>query len=147
MALNKYQKQAAADYRSGVLGDRGGKIEIDGLRQVQKALRNVSQESRDDMKETHRQAGQIIVDAATPLVPVESGALLASIKSAPLQRQGRVRLGSASLPYAGPIHFGWPARGIAPNPFIYEVLDGRRAEVSRLYEQRIDEIIKKNDLE
>jgi len=147
MALNKYQKQAAADYRSGVLGDRGGKIEIDGLRQVQKALRNVSKESRDEMKETHRQAGQIIVDAATPLVPVQSGALLASMKSAPIQRQGRVRLGSAAIPYAGPIHFGWPAQNIRPNPFIYEVLDGRRAEVSRLYEQRIDEIIRKNDLE
>lgn len=147
MALNKYQKQAAADYRSGVLGDRGGKIEVEGLRQVQKALRDLSKESRDDMKETHRQAGQIIVDAATPLVPLATGALLASIKSAPIQRQGRVRLGSAAIPYAGPIHFGWPARNISPNPFIYEVLDGRRAEVSRLYEQRIDEIIKKNDLD
>lgn len=147
MALNKYQKQAAADYRAGVIGDRGGKVEIDGLRQVQKALKDVSQESRDDMKETHRQAGQIIVDAAQPLIPVQSGGLLASIKSAPIQRQGRVRLGSAAIPYAGPIHFGWPARNITPNPFIYDVLDGRRAEVSRLYEQRIDEIIKKNDLD
>lgn len=147
MALNKYQKQAAADYRAGVLGDRGGKIEIDGLRQVQKALKDVSQESRDDMKETHRQAGQIIVDAAQPLIPVQSGGLLASIKSAPIQRQGRVRLGSAAILYAGPIHFGWPAQNISPNPFIYDVLDGRRGEVSKLYEERLDEIIRKNDLE
>jgi hypothetical protein len=147
MAMNKYQKQAAADYRAGVLGDRGGKIEVIGLKEAQKALRTLSKESRDNMKQTHREAGQIIVEAATPLVPRESGTLLTSIKSAPLQRQGRVRIGSAAIPYAGPIHFGWPARKIRPNPFIYEVLDGKREEVKRLYLERINQLIKNNDLD
>jgi hypothetical protein len=50
------------------------------------------------------------------------------------------------VPYAGPIHFGWPARNIRPNPFIYQVLDSRRDEVLKLYERRIDEIITKYDL-
>lgn len=147
MAMNKFQKKAAADYRAGVLGDRGGKIEITGLKEAQKALRSLSKESRDNMKQTHRQAGQIIVDAAAPLVPRQSGALLASIKSAPVQRQGRVRIGSAAVLYAGPIHFGYPARNIQPNPFIYEVLDGKRGEVLRLYLERINQLIKNNDLD
>ncbi len=147
MALNKYQKQAAAKYREGVVGDMGGQLQIEGLRDVQKAMRNFSDDSRNDMKETHRKAGQIVVDAASSKVPVSSGALLASIRSAPTQRQGRVRLGSAAVPYAGPIHFGWPARNIQPNPFIYEVLDGRRDEVMRIYEERISELIVKYDLD
>ena len=146
MSLNKYQKQAAAKYREGVIGDMGGQLEIDGLRQVQKAMRSFSDDSRNDMKETHRRAGQIVVDGAARYVPVRSGALLASLKSAPTQRQGRVRVGSAAVPYAGPIHFGWPARNIKPNPFIYEVLDGRRQEVYALYSQRISELIFKYDL-
>jgi hypothetical protein len=147
VALNKYQKQAAAKYRSGVIGDMGGQLEIDGLRDVQKAMRNFSDDSRNDMKETHRRAGQIVVDGAARLVPVRSGALLASLKSAPTQRQGRVRVGSAAVPYAGPIHFGWPARNIQPNPFIYEVLDGRRQEVYALYADRISQLIVKYDLD
>jgi hypothetical protein len=147
VALNKYQKQAAAKYREGVVGDMGGQLQIEGLRDVQKAMRNFSDDSRNDMKETHRKAGQIVVDAASSKVPVSSGALLASIRSAPTQRQGRVRLGSAAVPYAGPIHFGWPARNIQPNPFIYEVLDGRRDEVMRIYEERISELIVKYDLD
>jgi hypothetical protein len=147
VALNKYQKQAAAKYRSGVIGDMGGQLEIDGLRDVQKAMRNFSDDSRNDMKETHRRAGQIVVDGAARLVPVRSGALLASLKSAPTQRQGRVRVGSAAVPYAGPIHFGWPARNIQPNPFIYEVLDGRRQEVYALYAERISQLIVKYDLD
>jgi hypothetical protein len=147
VALNKYQKQAAAKYREGVIGDMGGQLQIEGLRDVQKAMRNFSDDSRNDMKETHRKAGQIVVDGAARLVPVRSGALLASLKSAPTQRQGRVRVGSAAVPYAGPIHFGWPARHIQPNPFIYEVLDGRRQEVYAIYAQRISELIVKYDLD
>ena len=147
MALNKYQKQAAAKYREGVIGDMGGQLQIEGLRDVQKAMRNFSDDSRNDMKETHRKAGQIVVDGAARLVPVRSGALLASLKSAPTQRQGRVRVGSAAVPYAGPIHFGWPARHIQPNPFIYEVLDGRRQEVYAMYAERISELIVKYDLD
>jgi hypothetical protein len=49
--------------------------------------------------------------------------------------------------YAGPIHFGWPARNIQPNPFIYEVLDGRRQEVYALYADRISQLIVKYDLD
>lgn len=147
MALNKYQKQAAAKYREGVVGDMGGQLEIEGLREVQKAMRNFSDDSRNDMKETHRKAGQIVVDGAARLVPVRSGALLASLRSAPTQRQGRVRVGSAAVPYAGPIHFGWPARHIQPNPFIYEVLDGRRQQVYAIYAERISELIVKYDLD
>jgi Bacteriophage HK97-gp10, putative tail-component len=145
--MNKYQRQAAADYRAGAISGTSGMAEIEGLRDLQKSLRKLSKESRDEMKETHRKAGEIVVKAATPFTPVDSGALSASLKSAPTQRQGRVRLGSAAVPYAGPIHFGWPARNIRPNPFIYQVLDSRRDEVLKLYERRIDEIITKYELD
>jgi hypothetical protein len=144
--MNKYQRAAAAKYRAGAIEGTGGSLEIEGLRKVQKAMKNFSDDSRNDMKETHRKAGQIVVDGAARFVPVRSGALLASLKSSPTQRQGRVRVGSAAVPYAGPIHFGWPARHIQPNPFIYEVLDGRRQEVYSLYSERISQLIVKYDL-
>lgn len=147
MALNKYQKAAAAKYRAGVIGDGGGQLEIEGLRELQKSLRNLTEDSRNDMKETHRRAGEIVVEGARRYVPVRSGALLASLRSAPTQRQGRVRVGSAAVPYAGPIHFGWPARSIKPNPFIYEVLDQRRQEVYALYADRISTLIVKYGLD
>ena len=146
MALNKYQKQAAAKYREGVVGDMGGQLEIEGLRELQKSLRNLTDDSRNDMKETHRKAGQIVVDGAIRYVPVRTGALAQSMRSAPTQRQGRVRVGSAAVPYAGPIHFGWPDRRIKPNPFIYEVLDERRREVAAIYAERISQLINKYDL-
>ena len=135
---------------TGVYGYRvegGGRLEIEGLREIQRALKGLAEDSREDMKETHRKAGEIVAAAAKPLAPVLTGRLSATIVSSPTKYQGRVRIGrGASVPYAGPIHFGWPARRIAPQPFVYEALDGRREEVKQQYEQRINELIERHKL-
>lgn len=127
--------------------ESGGRLEIEGLREITRDLRALSKDSRDDMKDTHRKAGEIVAVAAKPLAPVLTGRLSSTIVSAPTQRQGRVRIGrGASVPYAGPIHFGWPARRIKPQAFIYEALDGRRDEVLQAYARRMDQLITKHDL-
>jgi HK97 gp10 family phage protein len=125
----------------------GGALQIEGLRETLRDLKELSKDARDDMKETHRRAGEIVAAAAKPLAPVRTGALSNTIVSSPTQRQGRVRIGrGASVPYAGPIHFGWPARRIAPQPFIYEALDGRREQVLQTYEHRINDLIARHNL-
>lgn len=117
-----------------------GAQQIDGLKEVNAALRSMSKATRDDMKETHKKAAAIVIAGAKRFVPVRTGRLAASIRDGSTQRMGRVRVGSASVPYAGPIHFGWPARAIRPQPFIYDALDGRRDEVVRVYVRRIDSL-------
>lgn len=117
-----------------------GAQQIEGLKEVNAALRSMSKATRDDMKETHKKAAAIVIDGAKRFVPVRTGRLAASIRDGSTQRMGRVRVGSASVPYAGPIHFGWPARAIRPQPFIYDALDGRRDEVVRVYVRRIDSL-------
>jgi HK97 gp10 family phage protein len=99
------------------------------------------------MKETHRKAGEIVAAAAKPLAPVRTGALATTITSSPTKYQGRVRIGrGASIPYAGPIHFGWPARRIKPQPFVYDALDERREEVLQAYETRMNDLITRHNL-
>jgi HK97 gp10 family phage protein len=130
---------------SGVYGYRVeglGRLQIEGLREMQRDLKKLNTACREDMKETHRAAGDIVAVAAKPLAPVLTGRLSATIVSSPTKYQGRVRIGKgASVPYAGPIHFGWPARRIAPQPFVYEALDGRRDEVKHTYEKKISQLI------
>lgn len=129
---------------TGVYGYRvtsgQGKQVIEGLTEVNKALRSMSKDTRDSMKETHKRAAEIVIQGARRYVPVVSGKLAASMRDSSTQRMGRVRVGSASVPYAGPIHFGWPARHIKPQPFIYDALDDRRSEVAATYVKRIDEL-------
>lgn len=122
---------------------QAGAARIEGLREVQKALRDVSSDLKNEMKPTHLKAAEIVVDGAKRIAPVRTGALAASIRAAATQTGGRVRVGSAAVPYAGPIHFGWPKRRIKPQPFIYDALDPRRAEVANLYTERLMQIIDK----
>ena len=118
---------------------------IEGLREVQRDLRLLGDDTKTEMKATHLAAAEIVVMGAKRLVPYRSGRLAASIRALATNASGKVRAGSASVPYAGPIHFGWPARRIAPQPFIYDALDPRREDIRRLYEERIDELIEKYD--
>ena len=134
---------------SGIYGYRytgAGGLKIEGLREVQAALRGVSDTAKNEMKATHLKAAQVIVPLARQLAPVRTGRLAASLKATATRTSGRVRAGSAAVPYAGPIHFGWPARNIKPQPFVYEALDPRRDEVLNIYEARMAQIIDKYGL-
>ena len=137
---------------SGVYGyrvekGRGGKIQIEGLKETQAALRAVSDDLKNEMKPTHLKAAEVIVEGAKRYAPVKTGRLAASIRAAATQTGGRVRAGSSAVPYAGPVHFGWPARRIKPQPFIYDAMDQRRDEVLKVYADRISKIIVRYDLD
>jgi HK97 gp10 family phage protein len=122
-------------------------LKVEGLRETLQDLRSLSKDARDDMKETHRNAGEVVAALARSLAPSRTGQLSKTIRSNPTQRQGRITIGrGASVPYAAPIHFGWPARRIKPQPFVYDALDSRRDEVLRLYEERVGLLIDKHKL-
>ncbi len=129
------------------LEGRQGTQQIQGLREVQKALNKFSGATKSQMQPTHLRAAEAVALQSRKFVPIDSGNLLTSIKPIGLKSGGRVRVGSASVPYAGPIHFGWPARRIKPQPFIYEALDTRRDVVLRIYDLKITELVKKYDLQ
>ena len=126
--------------------DRQGKVQIDGLRETQKALKALGESTKKELKSTHLEAAQIVVNGALRIAPVRTGALAASMRAAATMASGKVRIGNAAVPYAGAIHFGWPARRIKPQPFIYDALDGRRNAVAQLYAARIDVLVRKYDL-
>ena len=128
------------------LGDQYGRIQVAGLKEVQYSLHKLGKDARNDMKPAHLAAANLVVYKARPMSPVRSGHLRDSLRGFARQRAGIVRAGNASAPYAGPIIFGWPARGIKANPFIYKAADQRRADIVALYEKRMAELIRKNGL-
>ncbi|WP_395153723.1 HK97 gp10 family phage protein [Ilumatobacter sp.] len=121
-------------------------IEVEGARQLKRALRQI-EGGTSDLKEIHAKAAKIVEDAAVPLVPRRTGRLAASVRSSGIASGGVVRAGFAKVPYAGPIHFGWPKRNISPQPFLYDALDQRRGEVIGVYEDNVKKLIKKNNLD
>lgn len=120
-------------------------IRVEGARELRRALKNIDG-GTTDLKTVHADAAALVEQRAAQIVPRRSGHLEASIRSSGQARQGIVRAGKASVPYAGVIHFGWPAHNIAPQPFLYDALDQRATEVVDLYEKRVDKLIRDNGL-
>lgn len=121
-------------------------IQVAGARDLRRALKAIDG-GIADLKKVHAAAAEIVELRASELVPVLDGILDSSIRSSGQAAGGIVRAGSAGVPYAGPIHFGWPSRGIAPQPFLYDALDTRTVEVIEVYESRVDMLISKHGLD
>jgi hypothetical protein len=150
-------------------------VRVVGLKQFQKELRALGSDAQDDLKRAHADAAKIVEDAARPKVPVstggrsvisgtpywppgpsKSGAFRDTLRSSGQRRGGYVRAGKKLVPYAGPVHFGWPnrpnpAKGwrggpIRPNPFLYDALDDRREQVAVAFAGYIDDIRRKHGI-
>ena len=101
---------------------------------------------REEFLETNKRVAEIIIGESKKYVPVLTGALAQSVRNASTKKSAKVRAGNVGVPYAGPIHFGWPSRGIRPNPFFYDAIDNRRDEVRDRYVDLVDKLTIKYNL-
>ena len=153
------------------MADKSVGVRIVNQRKVEKALRALGNDAVNDLKKAHAQAAKIVEQAARPKVPVRSGsssqvsgkpywpnpnskrspgALKGTLRSGASSRAGVVRIGKKLVPYAGPVHYGWPTRPdrakgwrggpIPPNPFLYDALDERRSEVEEAFVRYLEDI-------
>jgi len=125
-------------------------IKVEGLSKVQRDLRKLSTDALDlnktEFLETNKQVAEIVINETKKYVPVLTGALAAAIRNASTKKSAKVRAGNVGVQYAGPIHFGWPARSIKPNTFLYEAIDARKSEVATRYAELVSDLITKYDL-
>jgi hypothetical protein len=95
----------------------GNVAKVEGLNRLVRTLSRAG-EDLSELKAANAKAGEIVAGDAGSRVPRRSGRLAGTIRAARQTRRARVTVGRASVPYAGPIHWGWQARHIAPNPFV-----------------------------
>lgn len=93
-----------------------GAFNVRGGDQLQATLRQAG-EDLGDLAAPSKRAGDLVVGAARGRAPKRSGVLAASLF--PVVSATGVTV-SSRLPYAGPIHWGWPARRIAAQPFLVD---------------------------
>lgn len=123
-----------------------GKPAISGVQELNRALTRMGVDAGDLTRVNQSVAG-LVATRASDLVPVRSGRLRSSIKPRASKLRGSVKAGSRAVPYAGPIHFGWPVHNIAPQPFLYQALDERRGEIVRRYAEQVETLVKRLDRE
>lgn len=99
------------------MADFEGTVRIEGLDELVRTMRRAG-DDLSDLKDANTRAANIVAARAEQLAPKRTGRLAGNIRPAKQAGRARVMAGSSSVPYAGPIHWGWPARHIAENPFL-----------------------------
>lgn len=124
-------------------GEGAARVRVEGLGKTLRALSKAGADAQD-MKDLMHEIGMMVVRASNP--PTISGKLSNSMRAGRGKTKAVVRAGGARIPYGGVIHFGWPARNIAPNPFFQRALMVQRGAVINKLDRGIGEILRKNDL-
>lgn len=121
----------------------GMRIEIDGLNQTLRALSKAGADA-ENMRELMHSVGNIIVAGAQAHIPVRTGALSASLRAGRGKTKAVVRAGRALVPYAGVIHYGYPARNIAPTMFLVKSMRANQQAVIERLNEGLNDLLKKN---
>lgn len=116
-------------------------VEVEGGRRLRSSLKKAGVDMKR-LSAINRKAATMVANAARPATPRLTGRLAASVRAGATQRAGVVRAGRKSLPYAGPIHWGWPRRGIRPQPWIATTASATEGAWVPLYERHMKEIVK-----
>lgn len=117
-------------------------IRVEGLNMLVRTMRKAGKDL-DDLKDAHAKAGAIVANYAADIAPRRSGKLAGSIRAAKQVRRARVQAGRASVPYAAPIHWGWPRRGIEANPFLSHAAQATEPTWRPAYERAVQEALDK----
>lgn len=108
-------------------------------RDLRRTIKRIESKELDDaLKAANKGAATVIADESEKHVPVTSGALKGSIRATGAKSVGSVKVGSkARVPYAGPIHYGWPARNIEPQEFVTEAIQQKLGDARDVYDELI----------
>jgi hypothetical protein len=117
-------------------------VKVDGLPRLRRALREAG-ESMADLKQANAATAALVASTAAARAPRRSGRLAASVRGNRAAGKASVLAGGAAVPYAGPIHWGWPARGIAAQPFASEAATSTESSWLPLYAAELQRIADK----
>lgn len=107
--------------------------EVKGVERLVSTLHRAADEMAS-MDAANSKAAAMIASQARSRAPRRTGRLAGSISA---DRTGI----TASAPYAGPIHWGWPSRNIDPQPFAMNAARATEAQWIRFYEDDIQKAL------
>ena len=100
---------------------------VDGLNRAIRAASKAGADS-ENMRDLMHSIGEIVAGRGKTKAVVRTG------------------FESKRLPYAGVIHYGWPAHRIKPNPFMLKAIEQTRGAVITRLETGLGEILDRNNL-
>lgn len=117
-------------------------IKVEGGRKLRREIKRAGLDIKE-LKQANRRAAQIPLPLAKTVGPKKTGKLLGNARAGATQRMGYIRAGGKRIPYAGPIHFGWPSRNIKGQPWITKAVEQTEPIWFEVYTSHVNKIIDK----
>lgn len=129
-------------------------IRIDGLRELQKALKELDGQSQKEIRLALNDASQVVVNVARRRVPVLTGAARNSIRSSSGQRTASVTAGGRKAPYFPWLDYGGrTGRGksiarpfIKGGRYVYPAYEAQHANIMAVLQKRITDLVESKGL-
>lgn len=115
------------------------RVEVVGLRELIKAMRAAGVDL-DELKVASSRAAATVASAASARAPRRSGRMASRVKGNNARRKATVAVNTV---YAGPVHYGWPARHITAQPFVIDAAQATEPTWLPAYEAEIEVILDK----
>jgi hypothetical protein len=116
-------------------------FKVQGLTQVVRALDQFGVEV-EDLKDAFSSIAAEGAQVAAQYAPHVSGRLASDVRGNRAKSKAVVTAGRASVPYAGPINYGWPARSITGAGFMQKASDVMEPVAIVRLEAEINHIIR-----
>lgn len=127
-----------------------GSIRVEGLRETVRQLESLGAD-KADISDAGYQAATMLIREAMPLVPVRSGRLRNTLRPGRIKLGAVARAGSARVPYANPIHWGWfvdkqtgVRRNVLPQPFFSKALGYSYQQIIADYNRNMQKLVDKH---
>jgi len=117
-------------------------VVVKGAPQLRRALKQAELDL-SQLREPYRNAAALVATSAKPRTPRRTGALAASVRPGATRTMGVIRAGKAAVPYANPIHWGWPTRGIKAQPWLSQTAQATEPQWLEFFRVEIEAIVSK----
>jgi hypothetical protein len=95
----------------------------------------------------NKEIGSSLAPKASALAPKRTGALARSVGFEASAKKATIYAGSAAVPYAGVIEYGWRQRSREAKPYLRPALNNNMGFIVKQYDEEIQKAIKKYNLD
>jgi hypothetical protein len=113
-----------------------GRVKVEGVREVQRALKAFDAKT-EDLKAVHTTVARTLLPGIASRTPRRTGELAGSWDAGATKTRARLL---SSRPYAGPIEYGWTARGIEPARMVRATIEAEQGEIVERYEDELEKL-------
>lgn len=120
-------------------------ISIQGVKEVKDSLDKMARDLESNL-DLNKELSTTLAQKASALAPRLTGALASSVVGNPSAEKAQIVAGSAAVPYAGVIEYGWPDRNIDAQPYLNPAVNDNMGYIIEKYNDSIKKAIQKYDL-